>query len=151
MTVKTSAVYQTVPYVALLVDASALKALATSPLVAAIQEDAIDAALLASSTAHIGLPLVWASGVEGAGQVVVVLDQGIDTDHPFFGGRVVDAACFSNASGTAGYASLCPNGQGVQTGVGAAEADANNPACWNSGSSLCSHGTWVAGIAAGGD
>ena len=149
--VKTSAVYQTVPYLALRVDATALKILGSSPLVAAIQEDAIERPLLASSTAHIGLPPVWASGVEGAGQAVVLIDQGIDTDHPFFGGRVIDAACFSNAGGTAGFTSLCPSGQGVQTGAGAAEADVNNPACWYNGNSLCSHGTWVAGIAAGGD
>lgn len=146
-----TAVYRTVPYVALRVDKSALKVLASSPLVASIQEDFIDYPLLGSSTAHIGLPPVWAEGVEGAGQAVVLLDQGIETGHPFFGGRVVDAACFSNAGGTAAYASLCPNGQGIQLGPGAAEAGVSNPACWHAGSPLCSHGTWVAGIAAGGD
>lgn len=148
---QTYAEYSVLPYVALEVDAAALQALVESPLVASLVEDVAVPTTLASSTAMIGLPSVWAAGFDGAGQAVVVLDSGLDTDHPFFGSRVVAGACFSNMNGTGGRISLCPNGAGMQVGVAAAESDAPNPACWNNGSPLCWHGTHVAGIAAGGD
>ena len=150
-TAQLTARYQTIPYVALRVDAAALGKLSFSPWVVSLWEDRLDFPSLASSTAHIGLPAVWASGISGAGQTIVMLDTGIDTDHPFFAGRLVDGACFSNANGAGGGASFCPNGQGTQVGVTAAEADTSNPACWNGTSSLCGHGTLTAGTAAGSD
>jgi Subtilase family len=54
-------------------------------------------------------------------------------------------ACFSDSDQSG--VSLCPNGQQTQTGAGAANNDI--PACANGNVSLCSHGTHVAGIAAG--
>ncbi len=143
--------FTTIPYLSLRVDAKALQTLASLPQVASIQEDVPAAPTLASSTQLIGLPLVWASGIDGNGQTVVILDMGIDTDHPFFAGRLVDGACFSNGGGQAEQTTLCPNGGAVQYGVAAAEADSANPACWNGETGLCGHGTHVAGIAAGGD
>ena len=150
-TAQVTARYQTIPYVALRVDAAALGKLSFSPWVVSLWEDRLDFPSLASSTAHIGLPAVWASGVSGAGQTIVMLDTGIDTDHPFIAGRLADGACFSNANGAGGGASFCPNGLGTQVGVTAAEADTSNPACWNGTSSLCGHGTLTAGTAAGSD
>ena len=146
-----AATFITIPYLAVRVDAKTLLTLASLPQVASIQEDVPAAPTLDSSTQAIGLPSVWASGVEGAGQTVVILDTGIDTDHPFFASRLVDGACFSNANGTGGQTSACPNGSATQYGVAAAESDLSNAACWNGASSLCNHGTHVAGIAAGGD
>lgn len=145
------ATYQSLPYVAVKADVAGLQQLVDSPLVTSLTEDTADPPTLASSTALIGLPAVWASGVDGAGQAVVILDTGLDTDHPFFGNRVIDGACFSNMVGSGGRVSLCPNGAGSQTGVAAAESDVANPGCWLNGSPLCWHGTHVAGIAAGGD
>lgn len=149
--VQVAATFIAIPALALRVDAKALLTLASLPQVAQLQEDVPAPPSLASSTAWIGLPAVWASGVEGTGQTVVILDTGIDTDHPFFAPRLVDGACFSNAQGAGGYTSLCPNGSSSQTGVAAAESDVANPACWNGATALCGHGTHVAGIAAGGD
>jgi subtilisin family serine protease len=146
-----AATFTTIPYLALRVDAKALLILASLPEVASIEEDVPAAPALASSTQLIGLPAAWASGVEGNGQTVVILDTGIDTDHSFFASRLVDGACFSNANGAGGYTSACPGGGVTQYGVVAAESDTSNPACWNGASSLCAHGTHVAGIAAGGD
>ncbi len=98
-----AATFTAIPTLALRVDAKALLTLAACPRWRSIQEDVPVPPSLASSTAWIGLPAVWASGVEGAGQTVVMLDTGIDTDHPFFAPRLVNGACFSNAGGVGGY------------------------------------------------
>lgn len=145
-----AATFTTIPYVALRVNAEALATLASLPQVASLQEDIPAAPALDSSAQLIGLPAVWASGVEGQGQTVVILDTGIDTDHPFFAGRLVDGACFSNANGASTRISACPDGSNTQYGVAAAESDISNTACWNGATSLCNHGSHVAGIAAGG-
>jgi len=73
------------------------------------------------------------------GAAIAVLDTGVGNSHPAFSGRIVEEACFSTRSLYYGSASLCPNGQGSQFGIGAATP------C----SGLCSHGTHVASIAAG--
>lgn len=144
------ATYDALPAMAIKVDAAGLDALLNSPLVAHVQEDVAVPPTLASSTAVIGAPTVWAAGYDGTGQAVVILDTGIDGDHTFFDGgtRVVAEACFSNAGGAGGNVSLCPSGAPTQTGSGAAEVD-GLATCLNGGSQLCNHGTHVAGIAAG--
>ncbi|WP_433433849.1 S8 family peptidase [Nonomuraea sp. CA-141351] len=93
----------------------------------------------------IGADQAHAKGYTGAGQAVAVLDTGIDRDHPWFGNRVVDEACFSAVE--TGVESLCPNGQTSQTGSGS--ADATTAKCLADGVNLCEHGSHVAGIAAG--
>ncbi|MFI7639552.1 S8 family peptidase [Nonomuraea sp. NPDC049400] len=93
----------------------------------------------------IGADQAQARGHTGSGQAVAVLDTGIDRDHPWFGNRVVDEACFSAVE--PGVESLCPNGQTSQTGAGS--ADATTAKCLANGVNLCEHGSHVAGIAAG--
>lgn len=101
------------------------------------------------------VPLVGMTGADGAyvlgatgqGQAVAVLDTGVEADHPFLRGKVIAEACFSNGAGE--DISLCPNGSDTQVGPGA--ADATIPACFSGANNLCSHGTHVAGIAAGKD
>ncbi|MEM1041281.1 MAG: S8 family serine peptidase [Bacteroidota bacterium] len=132
--------FETVPYVAMTVDAAALAALEADPGVYAVYEDAWLAPSLAESTGIVGAPAAWQQGFAGAGQAVAVLDTGVDTGHPFFGGRTVAEACFSTNG--PGVQSTCPNGQGQQTGPGAAAA------C-SPGIDGCDHGTHVAGIAMG--
>ena len=78
---------------------------------------------------------MWSNGYTGSGQVVAVLDTGVDSSHAFLAGKVVEEACYSgNAS--------CPNGTTTQTGAG------SGAPCTYAASG-CSHGTHVAGIAAG--
>ena len=145
--------WPTLPYVALKVPAAALDQLVNSPLVASIQEDRLSAPDLASSTALIGSDLTVASGFRGDDWAVVILDTGIDTNHPFYSGRVVWQACFSAG---AGGATLCPNGMNTQSGPGAADVTmpitgAPIANCSDGGNNICDHGSHVAGIAAGED
>lgn len=138
--------WDSLPYVALQVNARALDRLASLPGVRTITEDSLNDPFLGSAMPHIGANVSLASGFDGAGQTVVILDTGIDADHPFFGNRVVDEACFSASNGNV---SLCPSGNQFQAGPGA--ADALTAQCRNGASFLCTHGTHVAGIAAGAD
>lgn len=128
--------FRLVPGMALEVGTDALWALANSPEVAAVVEDQQVEPTLRESTRIIGAPAVWSTGATGAGQAVAILDTGVDRDHPFLRGRVVEEACFSSSTSTT--STLCPNGSTTQYGAGAARPC---PAC--------QHGTHVAGIAAG--
>jgi subtilisin family serine protease len=141
--------WDSVPYVALKVDAEALRQLVASPYVTTIQEDIPDRPTLASVTAHIGADVTWNAGFGGSGKTVVIVDTGIDADHPFYGGRVVAEACWSNGNGGGGGVTLCPNGTNSQTGLGS--ADALIAQCWDGTTNICAHGSHVAGIAAGRD
>jgi subtilisin family serine protease len=129
--------FQTIPYVALEVTPEALDRLEASGAVLAVGEDRLERPLLPVSVPLVGADQAWASGSDGSGWTVAVLDTGIDRDHPFLAGKVVSEACYSaNAS--------CPNGQTAQLGDGAGA-----PCTYASGA--CAHGTHVAGIAAGAD
>lgn len=134
-----------IPYVAMTINAAGLDALAQSGEVLSIEEDVPVPPMLSTSTALIGADTAWASGYTGKGWVVAVLDTGVDSSHPFLGGRVVEEACYSAYDAVPDtnplINSLCPSGQDSQTGTG---AGAN---C--SGASGCDHGTHVAGIMAG--
>ncbi|WP_336205927.1 S8 family peptidase [Nonomuraea sp. LPB2021202275-12-8] len=125
--------------------AKELAALAENPRVTSIHRDRAYPPSLASSIKQIGADQAHAAGHTGSGQNVVILDTGIDRDHPFFGGRIVAEACFSAME--QGVDTLCPNGQISQTGPGS--ADATTAKCLAGGVNLCEHGTHVAGIAAG--
>ncbi|MFF4196249.1 S8 family serine peptidase [Nonomuraea sp. NPDC001831] len=126
--------------------AEELAKLAEDPRVTSIHRDRTYApAEVGSNITQIGADKAHEKNLTGAGQNIVVLDTGIDRDHPYFGGRLVGEACFSAVE--SGVESLCPNGQPQQTGEGA--ADATTAKCLSGGVNLCEHGTHVAGIAAG--
>ena len=76
---------------------------------------------------RIGADLAYNNNYRGQDTYIVLLDTGIESVHPFFGGRVALEACFTTR---------CPNGQTSMVGPGAAA-----PVHW--------HGTHTAGIAAG--
>lgn len=75
----------------------------------------------------IGVDTAYNNNYRGQDTYIVLLDTGIESAHPFFGGRVALEACFTTR---------CPNGQTSMVGPGAA-----SPVHW--------HGTHTAGIAAG--
>ena len=134
--------FRSIPYVALRVDAHALRALANNPRVLSIAEDRLAKPVMDSSNPVIGSPLAWADGWDGSGQAVAVLDTGVDATHPWLTGKVVSEGCYS--SSILGMAeSLCPGG--VEESV-AAGSGAN---CL--GVDGCDHGTHVAGTVAGND
>ncbi len=131
----------TLPGIVLEVDSETLQALASNPDVLSIQEDVLMAPSLAESVPLIGADLAWAAGFTGMGQAVAILDTGVDRTHPFLSPNIVAEACFSSGSGEPGSI-LCPAGSSTQFGDGAA---ANCDPLIDG----CSHGTHVAGIAAG--
>ena len=102
---------------------------------------------LASTLPVINGDDVQGLGFDGSGTAVAILDTGIDRDHPFFTGRLVSEACFSNAAGAGTGNTLCPGGGTNQTGAGSADADI--AICYDGTANICDHGSHVAGIAAG--
>ena len=133
--------FDTVPYMAIEVDPSALARLRSSWLVKEVYEDKLAKPHLVRSTPLIGATSAWNGGRTGSTWAVAVLDTGVDRTHPFLSGKVVSEACYSTTSAADGAQSLCPGGAPSSTATGSAAP------C---GGGLCNHGTHVAGIAAGG-
>jgi hypothetical protein len=127
------------PFVTLDVTAAELRALVASDVVADVEPVVGFAAQLDESVPAVGGDVATSAGWDGTGYAVAVIDSGVDRDHVFLAGRVVDEACFTVATSTLGED--CPDGSATQTGRGAAAPCSFHAACF--------HGTHVAGIAAG--
>jgi len=126
------------PFLSLEVGPDALAVLEHSQLVKDVYlEEALVRPQLSESVPHIGGNQAWVGGFDGTGQVVVVIDTGVDGNHPFLTGKVFAEACFSSGGN-------CPNGETSQTGSGAGVHCTYAPDPLN-----CWHGTHVAGIVAG--
>ncbi len=127
--------YEFIPFLALEVSPAALTALASHGLVVSVAEDVAEPPVLLQSAPLVEASAAWAAGLDGAGQVVAVLDTGVDGSHSMLAGKLVAEACFSDGRD-------CPNGKKTQAGSGAArpcDYDADG----------CQHGTHVSGIAVG--
>ena len=122
------------PFVAMDVDAAALRALRGSRNVESISLNAEFAPALAETADIVRFDETHAARLDGSGSIVAVLDTGVERYHPFIQGASVGEACFSENGD-------CPNGSTEQIGTGSAV-----PCTY---SSKCSHGTHVAGIAMG--
>lgn len=123
--------FDSVPAIALQIDARALERLERLPFVRRVDLDAGGSGSLAQSGPLIRADAVRALGFTGAGLTVAVLDSGLDTDHADLGDDLTSQACF--CSGAVGPSGCCPNGADTQVGAGAAEDDHG-------------HGSNVAGI-----
>ncbi len=129
--------YDYIPFMALEVNRAGFEALQKNPNVIAIEEDVLMKPMLQQSVPLINADDVWLEGVTGAGQVVAILDTGVDKNHPALAGKVVSEACYS--SNTDSTSSLCPGGVSEST-----EPDSGLPCLLSD----CDHGTHVAGIVA---
>jgi subtilisin family serine protease len=136
--------FSMIPAMAVQVDVEGLEALLDHPNVIDIVEDVPVPPALDGSVPLIGGGLEGSfSTYTGQGQTVAILDTGVDKNHPFLSGKVVSEACYSSNVPSAGATSLCPGGVTESTAVN------SGLNCDTSKVSICSHGTHVAGIAAG--
>lgn len=131
--------FETIPFMALEANAGELAALIADRDVLSIEVDALHAATLAESSPLIGATTAWGNGYNGNGQVVAVLDTGVDKTHAFLSGKVISEACYSTTYAAQSASSVCPGGVSSSTASGSGV---------NCGSN-CDHGTHVAGIVAG--
>lgn len=141
--VKSAKRIEGVPMVALTVNSAQLDALMSSGEVAIIFEDEIVQPTLDVSGPLIGADVAQNLGARGAGTTIAILDTGVMAAHQYFGGRVLNGACFSTNDDNLfveDVRSFCPGGAESSTAVNSAEP------CFVNG---CDHGTHVAGIAAG--
>ncbi|MCI0470166.1 MAG: S8 family serine peptidase, partial [Candidatus Aminicenantes bacterium] len=144
---KVNHTYATLPYLALNLSPEALVTLGNLPQVLAIVEDKphrlpdierhdtlidISRPLLNDSTKIVGADTAWSMGYTGDGWYVAILDSGILPTHAMFTGKNIVEQCYSLLGD-------CPNGQTSMSGPGSAAHIMNGE----------SHGTHVAGIAAG--
>jgi MYXO-CTERM domain-containing protein len=128
--------YAALPLLALEASPVELGALAEAESVLAIEANRPLRTSLSDSVPRVGADVTASSGWDGRGQVVVIVDTGVQRSHPFFGGRGIGGAeaCFS-------FGRDCPNGESTQLGPGAGRPCDYGTNCW--------HGTHVAGVAAG--
>jgi subtilisin len=125
--------FELLPAIAMKATPQMLDALARSPQVSSISREHKFEPVLAQSVPWIGAPSAWGVGYSGNGRRVAIIDVGVDKTHPFVAGKVVAEACFAG--------SICP-----QNGRQGSYPGAAMPY-----SQFDFHGTYVAGIAAGGD
>ena len=121
-----------------------LEALAGDAGVVRVVPDSLERPVLFNSVPQIGAALLHQTGTTGAGEVIAILDTGIDYDHPAFAGRIVHSACFSTTSEEDTAESLCASGNEDTTSATAA-THCDIPEDFTA----CAHGTHVASIAAG--
>jgi len=100
-------------------------------------------------------PTLRGNTADGNDRVVAVIDNGVEAQHPALAGKVLQGACFSSNSALS--ASLCPNGQNVDTRSALAGAscglgtNSNSALAGNRALAIalgCAHGTNMAGVAA---
>lgn len=132
--------FRSIPFAALEVGPSGLAALASSPWVASVAEDEVHPLALDTSAPLVEAEPMISAGFDGSDRAVVVIDTGVDGEHPNLSGKLVDEACFAS-NGPGPLNGDCPNGEDSDFGSGSgAHCDY---------SSECFHGTHVAGIAVG--
>ncbi len=143
-------------------DLNALAQSNDARLLAVEMNKALAEPLLSVSTPTLNMASAWNANppVRGAGQNIIVMDTGVQSDHIFFqnasgGSRVVYEACFGSTENVIDrdtntpytVASACANGANSILGVAGSAAPIPNCSALSPGA--CAHGTHVAGISAG--
>lgn len=151
---ETVAQFKHIPFMAVRVNAAEIEQLATLLEVISIEEDVPIPHALNSTIPIIGANTAWTNGYTGVGQAVAILDTGLDLDHPAFvtgGSRIVAEGCFSTTDSGYSSQSICPGGVEASTSAGSGVDCVAAAAGYSGAQSNCTHGTHVAGIAAGND
>jgi subtilisin family serine protease len=115
---------------------------------------------LTNSISLLNMQSAWNAGYRAAGQNIIVMDSGIRRNHEFFKvngtSKVIYEACFgSHGTDELGvsYHPICPNvntnGDSFPQNQPGTGEPLNDPLCSSTLSDVCSHGTHVAGVAAG--
>lgn len=143
--------FASIPYFVADIDRIALDGLLRNSVVKSIEEPNRFVSALVETTAVIGARKVHTeNNFQGRGQTVVILDGGVERNHPFLKGRVLSQyeACFSttivNDKSKVRYDSLCNPAPPSDKPFGTAEPCGDGSPLMN-----CGHGTRVAGVAAG--
>ncbi|MBT8005186.1 MAG: hypothetical protein HN578_19930, partial [Rhodospirillales bacterium] len=90
------------------------------PAFTGVYEDHLLFPSLADSVPLVGGPAAWDSDGTGDGQVVAVLDTGVDSQHQFLKDKIIDEACFGSSLD---YSLMqvrpaCPDGKEMLVGPG---------------------------------
>jgi subtilisin family serine protease len=142
--IKSIKFFTSFPFLAMTVDINELQRLRASPQVVQLVEDRINVLSRHElAIAQIGADVGWAMGHTGAGQSIAILDNGIDKNHPFLLNKVVGEACFSTRDPARRLVPLCSGRRTKQFGLNSAAVNCAF------GDYQCTHGTFMAGIAAG--
>src|SRR3954470_3992212 len=96
------------PLVVLDLDPRQLDSLLQSGLAADVAEDELLRPDFQPDVQLVAPPEAWSAGASGQGQVVAVLDTGVDRTHPYLKGKIVSEACYSTSSASQKATSLCP-------------------------------------------
>ena len=100
--------------------ADQLRQLVAAGLLSDVTEDVPEPPTLQDSIPLINADDAAVLGATGAGQSIAIVDSGVETNHPFFGGRVIAQACFSSNSVASGSTTVCPGGVTTSTAPGSA-------------------------------
>ncbi|MEJ8574471.1 S8 family peptidase [Microbaculum marinum] len=135
--------FDTIPALALTVNAAGVRSLLNLPSVVKIAEDTAKAPTLVDSVPIIKANKLWKrKNKTGKGWVVAVLDTGVDLNHQAFRRKIVSQACYSTTNAVQNSTSVCPRGKDSAVG------GRSGKYCSLSITG-CDHGTHVSGIAVG--
>lgn len=129
--------YTTLPHVSVEISAAGVRDLFETPQARSISElDMVVTPQLSTTLPAIGAPDAWTLGAEGTGQLIAIIDSGLNTSssspHPGLAARATYEACFSR--------NQCPGGTPSAVGPESSMPCQDHPSC--------GHGTAVTGIAA---
>jgi len=132
-----------IPYVIVLADIDFLQRMHFDSAITSMEWSGTGSGGLQQSVPQVAAPAAWSANFTGDGQTIVIIDSGVDKDHAFLQGKVIAEACFSFPDPAwPTSSSLCPPDLLHYYDPG---AGVNCPTTITG----CSHGTHVAGIAAG--
>ena len=131
------------PMFGIVATAGDVERLAADTRVVRIHEDGLSDPSLIESVPLIGMPTAYSMGATGYRFRVAVLDTGGRRSHEFLGEKIESEACYSTTNAQSKSESMCPGGVSESTSFGSAN-DCDAETIFG-----CSHGTHVAGTAAG--